>query len=101
MAELSLSISDCTCAKPPFTLLFPLLIQNLHKSHEKKKPEKQGTGKELLSCGSLMQGENSGLPLKGFSELHKPRAQLNYESESSCARKQLIVFFFDSKTGSQ
>lgn len=48
MAGLSLSISDCTCAKPPSTLLFPLLIQNLHKSHEKKKPEKQGTGKELV-----------------------------------------------------
>lgn len=67
----------------------------------KRKNQKSKELERSLSCGSLMQGQNSGLPLKGFSELHKPRAQLNYESESSCARKQLIVFFFDSKTGSQ
>lgn len=44
-----------------------LLIPNLHKSHEKKK-QKSKEVERSLSCGSLMQGENSGLPLKGFSE---------------------------------
>lgn len=66
MAELALSISECTQAK--FTLLFPLYSFKISINLLKRKSQKSKEVERSLSCGSLMQGENSGLPLKGFSK---------------------------------